>query len=226
MKNKIKSFFIEKKELLIFIGVVALVFIAVITVASIAINNKKDVPVSNYPASTSSTPASTSPTVGQTGANDPVVLKFTLPVSGEYETVRTFFDPELSSEELVSAVIDTGSKVIASTGISYAKADNSVFSVLAVYDGEVVAIEEDELCGTKVTIKHSDEVTSIYSSLSDVAVSLGDVVKQGATIANASTSIEDVAAGVHVYLQIQVNGSYVNPNTIIGKEIEEVSSVK
>ncbi|MGM9969869.1 MAG: peptidoglycan DD-metalloendopeptidase family protein [Anaeroplasma sp.] len=226
MKDKIKGFFIEKKELLIFIGVVALVFIAVITVASIAINS--NVPVSNNPVDTSdesSEPSNTN-VVTPDPTTPPVALKFLLPISGEYEIVRTYFDSSLSSEELVSAIIDTGSKIITSTGISYAKKDNSVFSVLAIYDGEVVSIEEDELSGAKITIKHSDDIISIYSSLSDVKVSVGDSISQGTTLGNASASIDDAAAGVHVYLQIKVNNSYVNPNTIIGKEIDEVSATK
>ena len=140
--------------------------------------------------------------------------------------VRTFFDPSLSSEELVSAIINTGTKVITSTGISYAKKDNSIFSVLAIYDGEVVSIDEDELSGAKITIKHSDDIVSIYSSLSDVKVSVGDLITQGTNLGNASASIDDAEAGVHVYLQIKINDSFVNPNTIIGKEIDEVSATK
>ena len=226
MKDKIKGFFIEKKELLIFIGVVVVVFLAVITVASIAIN--RNTPVSDDDLDITSVPSTSQPTTTPTQSTtiEPIILRFSLPVSGEYNKVRTFFDPELKTEELVSAVIDTGSKIITSTGISYSKSDNTSFSVLAIYNGEVVDVTSDELKGSSVTIKHSNDIISVYSSLTDVCVSVGDIVEQGNKIASASTSTNDVKAGVHVYLQIKINDKYVNPDAVFGLELEDVSAEK
>ena len=45
--------------------------------------------------------------------------------------VRIFFDNSLTDEELASAIIDNGSTLETSSGISYAKKDNSTFSVLS-----------------------------------------------------------------------------------------------
>ena len=112
-----------------------------------------------------------------------------VPVSGEYEVVRIFFDSSLSDEELVSAIIFTGSYMIESKGISYAKSDNSVFDVCSIYDGKVTSVEEDELNGVCVTIQHADDVVSIYSSLSNVNVKVNDTVKVGQVIGKASTSL-------------------------------------
>ena len=226
MKEKTKRFFIEKKELLIFIGVVVFVFAAVIGIATLALNSRKkgetDIPVDPTPdVNDPSTNGGSTPQ-----PNLPVVEKFTLPLTGDYKLVRTFFDETLSDEELESAVIVTGSEFITSTGTSYAKANNATFDVLAIYSGTVLSVTEDELAGTTVEIKHSNNVVSVYSSLSDVKVKAGDTVKQGAVIAKASTSINDTEAGVHVHLEVKVNGKYLNPTTIFGKEIEEVAEVK
>ncbi len=136
--------------------------------------------------------------------------------------VRIFFDLSLSDEELVSAIISTGSYMIESKGVSYAKSDNSVFDVCSIYDGKVTSVEEDELDGVCVTIRHADGVESIYSSLSDVSVKVNDTIKLGQTIGKASTSLTDVEAGVHVHLEVKVNDAYVNPTTVFGKELSEV----
>ena len=224
MKDKIKRFLIDKKELLVFIAVVLVVFATVITIASLALS---DVPATGDDPVVDE-PGTDEPGVDEPGTDepDPVVKKFALPLSGEYEVVRIFFDTNLAEEELVSAIITNGSYMVESKGMSYAKADNSVFDVSAVYDGEIVSIDEDELDGTTVTIKHSDSVISIYSSLSDVSVSVGDQVTCGQTFAKASTSMLDVEAGVHVHLEIKVNNSYVNPASVFGKEITEVAAMK
>lgn len=229
MKEKIKRFFIEKKELLIFIGVVVFVFAAVIGVATLALNsgNKEkpnDQPVDQLP-SDDIKPDDKTPTPSD-DVTPPVIEKFSLPVAGEYELVRTFFDESLSDDELETAVITSGTSMSTSTGVGYAKKDNKAFDVLAIYSGKVISVTNDELAGSTVVIDHGNNVVSSYSSLIDVKVSVGDAVSQGMTIATASTSILDTEAGVHLFLETKVNGEYVNPVSLIGKQIEEVSESK
>lgn len=225
MKEKVKKFFIEKKELLIFIGVVVFVFAAVIGIASLALNSKDPVQVNTPPIN--DTPDDDTPTVDTPDPVTPVVQdKFILPLVGEYKMVRTFFDPTLSNDELASAVILTGNEMIESTGISYAKEDNSSFEVLAVFDGTVVSVTVDELVGTTIEIQHDNKVSSIYSSLTDVSVKEGDKVEQGACIGKASTSISDTEAGVHVHFEVKANSKYMNPIEVYGKEIEEIVEIK
>lgn len=224
MKDKLKRFFIEKRDVLIFIGAIAFVFIAVFTIAGLALNNDDiviDVGKTTYP----STPTSSTPTESQVPSKSTEIVapkQFVLPISGEYKVVRTFFDINMSDDELVNAIIDTGDSKITSSGISYSKPDNSKFNVLAINDGEVVSVEFDDLAGDMIVVKHSDGLLSIYSSLEDVKVEIGDEVKLGDTLAVATTSTADAASGVHAHLQIKLNNKYVNPNEIYGKEIDDV----
>ncbi len=227
MKDKIKRFFIDKKELLIFIAVVVVVFATVITIATMALN---DTPV----AKDDPTVEPNEPDNPTINPDDPVtpdepvteIIKFSLPVLGEYEIVRKYFDLSLSDEELEKAIIETGGYFLESKGISYAKADNSIFEVCSIYDGEVISVLEDELLGTCVTIKHSDSIISVYSSLSDVTVKVNDSIKVGQVIGKSSATLTDVEAGVHMHLEVKINNSYVNPTTVFGKEISEVSTSK
>ena len=224
MKDKIKRFFIDKKELLVFIAVVVVVFATVITIATLALNDTPvvgDDPVVN-PGDDDDDPTQKPEDPDDNNPVDLPKAKFAVPVKGEYEMVRIFFDLSLSDEELVSAIISTGSYMIESKGVSYAKSDNSVFDVCSIYDGKVTSVEEDELDGVCVTIRHADGVESIYSSLSDVSVKVNDTIKLGQTIGKASTSLTDVEAGVHVHLEVKVNDAYVNPTTVFGKEVSEV----
>ncbi len=228
MKDKIKRFFIDKKELLVFIAVVVVVFATVITIASLALN---DTPVSNDDPIVNPDDNKDKPTVNPNNPDDNPTLeqpkvKFAVPVKGEYEVVRIFFDASLSDEELEAAVIYTGSYFVESKGVSYAKSDNSVFDVCSIYDGKVTSVEEDELDGVCVTIQHADDVISIYSSLSDVSVKVNDTIKVGQVIGKASTSLTDVEAGVHMHLVVKVNNAYVNPTTVFGKELSEVQTGK
>ena len=220
MKEKIKRFLIDKKELLMFIAVVLVVFGTVIVIATLALNDK---PVAQEPI------INETPVVNPTPEpNEPVVVikKFSLPINGEYEVVRTFFDETLPDEHLVNAIISNGSYMVESKGMSYSKPDNSVFDVTAIYDGKVIDVDDDELYGVTVTIQHSSEVVSVYSSLSDVSLKVNDTIDKGEVIGKASTSVEDEEAKVHVHLEVLVKGNYVNPLNVYGKELNDLTNDK
>ena len=221
MKEKIKRFLIDKKELLMFIAVVLVVFGTVITIATLALREK---PVVQNP-----TPEETAPVIEPTPEKTaPVVVikTFALPISGEHEVVRTYFDQTMSNEQLASAIISNGSYMLESKGMSYSKPDNSVFDVLAIYDGKVVNVLDDELYGITVTVKHSEDVYSVYSSLSDVSLKINDTISKGEVIGKASTSVLDEEAKVHVHLEILVKGNYVNPLNVYGKELNDLTNEK
>ena len=220
MKEKIKRFLIDKKELLMFIAVVLVVFGTVITIATLALREK---PVNQEPT-INETPV-VEPTIEET-APVVVIKTFALPIIGEYKVVRTFFDETMKDEQLVSAIIDNGSYMLESKGMSYSKPDNSVFNVTSIYDGKVSNIVDDELYGITVTVKHSDDVYSIYSSLSDVSLKINDSVSKGEVIGKASTSVLDEEAKVHVHLEILVKGNYVNPLNVYGKELNNLTNEK
>ncbi len=224
MKDKIKRFFIDKKELLIFIAVVVVVFATVITIATMALN---DTPVANDDPTVEPDNPTINPDEPIT-PEEPVteIIKFSLPVTGEYQIVRNYFDLSLSDEQLEKAIIETGGYFLESKGISYAKTDNSIFDVCSIYDGQVISVLEDELAGICVTIKHSDSIVSIYSSLSDVTVKINDAIKVGQVIGKASATLMDVEAGVHMHLEVKINNSYVNPTAVFGKEMSEVGTTK
>lgn len=89
----------------------------------------------------------------------------------------------------------------------------SVQDVLAIADGKVESVNYSPLEGTIVEIKHSDELVSVYKSLSaDVAVKVGDEVKAGDKIGYTSqTAQSESKIGNHLHLELLENGKNVNP---------------
>ncbi len=86
--------------------------------------------------------------------------------------------------------------------------------VMAIADGTVTNIYTNYLEGTVIEITHSDGLVSIYKSLdSDVLVSVGDTVTVGQVIGSASNSMaEELNTGVHLHLELTLNGVTVDPN--------------
>jgi len=91
---------------------------------------------------------------------------------------------------------------------------NDDASVRSAYGGEVVSIENNYLTGTIVTIRHNDNLQTVYSSLDEnVLVKIGDRVSAGQTIGKVSTSAKNESAeGPHLHFEVLENNIKVDPN--------------
>lgn len=223
MKN-FKNFLKEKKDLLIFMGVLVLTFIGVIAIASFATKNNADEAGGNVDPG-GNTPTVPMPIPTPTPEVPPNVT-FSLPITGEYVITREYFDLE-NTETMPMAVRTNGTVFVESRGISYSKKDNTVFNVFSVFPGIVknVIEEEDSLEGVTVIIEHENGVTSKYSSLSSADVKIGDVVTANQKVGVAGTTIYDLEAGIHVHLELMHDNEHINPSAAIGKQTSELASV-
>lgn len=222
MKEKIKTFFKERKELLVFVGVLSLIFTSVILIASLTIGTEEDTPQAGITIDKTDPSVDVNPTI-------PVeVVKpiFGMPVDGDAIMVRSYYDSNKSTEELETAIINNGNYYTESTGVSYANQDDSKINVYAIYDGRVIDIIESESYGTLLVIDHGYDVKSRYSSLEEVKVSIGDEIQKGDLIGVGGTSIFDIEASNHVMLEVLVNNQNIDPATVYNKDIEQVSDMQ
>lgn len=225
MNNNFKNFLKEKKDLLIFIGVLIVTFISVLGIARIASKEEIDVEAGgniNTPIPTP-TPTDNTP-IPTPNINMP---KIQLPIKQNHIVKREYFDLTGDLSLLEDAVKTNGTTFIESKGISYGTEDNQVFDVYNVYGGEVINVSGDteSLEGYSVTIKHNDHVVSVYSSLSSVTVKIGDIIEDNIKIGVSGTTVKDIDAGIHVHLEVLYDNKYINPKNTIGKEISELVSM-
>lgn len=87
-------------------------------------------------------------------------------------------------------------------------------NVFAIFDGTVSNVEIDGDRGNSITITHADGFESVYSSLADdITLKVGDKVKKGQKIGNASDSDQlEEDLGEHLHLEILKDGNFVDPN--------------
>lgn len=81
--------------------------------------------------------------------------------------------------------------------------------VVAADSGTVTVAEWGESGGNYVMIDHGNGFVTMYLHNSSLAVSVGDVVSQGQTIAYAGST--GYSTGTHCHFSVFLNGSYVNP---------------
>lgn len=82
--------------------------------------------------------------------------------------------------------------------------------VNACADGTILSIEESQTLGTTVTIDHGAGVAVKYSAIEKPKFSVGDSVKMGDVIGNASTVPSECKDKSHIHIEILRNGKYVD----------------
>ena len=133
--------------------------------------------------------------------------------------VKSFYDYKEENHE--NSIIYYENTYMPNTGIIYK--GNETFDVLSIYEGEVIKIEEDEIMGTIVTIKHSETVLSIYQSLKDIKVKEGDLVNKQDVIGLSGKNNLSSDIGEHLHFELIVNGQNVDPEKYYGKTLEELN---
>lgn len=133
---------------------------------------------------------------------------------------NSFYDYKDENHE--NSIIYYENTYMPNTGVIY-KGEES-FDVLSVYEGEVIKVEEDEIMGTIVSIKHDQNIIGIYQSLKNVTVKEGDIVNKQQIIGESGINNLSKDIGEHLHFELVVNGKNINPEKSYGKTIEELNN--
>ena len=115
---------------------------------------------------------------------------------------KTYYDYLAEEASQENAIIKHDNTYIQNTGIDYV--GNNIFDVVAILDGTVEKIVEDDSTGKTIEIKHSDNSISIYGSLSEIIVKKGDEL--------------DKEMGNHLHFEVYNNGQNMNPEVYLNTE--------
>lgn len=98
-------------------------------------------------------------------------------ISDSVKVGRYFYDFESDEKKQENSLILYEDTYMQNNGVDYV--DNKNFDVVAILDGEIISIEDSEVYGKVVTIKHNDNLKSVYSNVDGVLVTVGYKVHQG-----------------------------------------------
>lgn len=135
------------------------------------------------------------------------------------KTGKNYYDYKGTEENQINSIIEHDNTYIQNTGIDYV-ADNT-FDVVAILEGTVVNVKDDETVGKTIEIKHDNGYVSIYQSLSEILVKKDDIVTQGQIIGKSGTNELDKDLGNHLHFEMYVNGQNRNPEDYLNKEIKK-----
>ena len=139
------------------------------------------------------------------------------------KVVQNFYDYKGKEKDQENSIINYDTTYLQNNGVAYGGI-NDTFDVLAALDGTVSSIKDDNLLGKVVTITHSNGITTVYQSLSEVTVKENDQVVQGTVIGKAGESNINKDLGNHVSFEIMKDGKYLNPENCYETSIDKLNS--
>lgn len=141
-------------------------------------------------------------------------------LNNDVKIVKSFYDYNADSEEQENAIIYYEDTYMQNSGVDYSAED--IFDVVSILDGTVISVEENDILGTTVQIRHSNDLISVYQSLSDINVKENEQVVQGQIIAKSGNSNINKELGNHLHFELYYNGSIVNPESYYDKSINDL----
>lgn len=149
------------------------------------------------------------------------VIKPLKPFTNENVNLSTsFYQTNENAENQQKSLIYYENTYMPNTGVLY-EADED-FDIIAVLDGNVKDIKTDEILGTYLILSHSDKLETVYYSLKDVKVNIGDNVKKGDIIATSGTTKLQTAKKQTLLFEVYYDGNLMNPLEFYEKNINEL----
>lgn len=163
-----------------------------------------------------------------------VLIEESVTVNEEINTtiIKPFTDEKVSiskyyyhykddNERQTNSLIKYQNIYMPNTGILYSSDEQ--FNVIAISDGTITSIKEDDILGYIIEIEHQNNLVTIYQSVSNVTLEEGSLVKQGDVIATSGpNNLENEKANC-LHFEVYKDGSLLNPESIYNIEIENIN---
>ena len=146
-----------------------------------------------------------------------VIKPFT---STEVEINKYYYNNNDEEQVQVKSLIKYGTVYMPNTGILYSS--NQEFDVVAILDGKVSNIKSDEILGNIIEVEHDNKIISIYQSVKDVKVKVGDKIKQGDVLAKSGPNKLDQTPDNCLHFESYKDGSLMNPEDLYNLDINSL----
>ena len=135
----------------------------------------------------------------------------------DVKIARYYYNMDDDSDRQKESIVYYDNTYMPNTGLDYTHEES--FEIVAIMDGTVIDIKEDEMLGKIVEIRHDNNIISSYAGLSEISVQKGEQIGIGTKIGMSGTSKINENLGNHLHLEIYQNGTNVDPLKIIGKKL-------
>lgn len=164
---------------------------------------------------------------------DKVFIKDTIPVSknennmiikpytnDKVKVYSYFYDFEGDTKKQLDSLIYYENTYMQNNGVDYS--NDEEFDVVSILDGEVISIEDNAIYGKVVTIKHNDNLKSVYSNVKNVLVNVGYKISQGEIFASSDTYKVDTKAKSLLHFEVYYKDNAIDPENLYTMSVSDL----
>ena len=142
-------------------------------------------------------------------------------LSEDVKIIKHFYekDSDVSTQE--NALIYYENTYMQNSGTLYASKD--AFDVVATLDGTVSNIKDDDILGKVVEISHTTNLTTVYQSLGETYVKIGDAIKQNDVIGLSGANKIDLNNKNSLLFEVYLKGLQINPEKYYEMDVKNLS---
>lgn len=164
---------------------------------------------------------------------DKVFIKDTIPVSknennmiikpytnDKVKVYSYFYDFEGDTKKQLDSLIYYENTYMQNNGVDYS--NDEEFDVVSILDGEVISIEDNAIYGKVVTIKHNDNLKSVYSNVKNVLVNVGYKISQGEIFASSDTYKVDTKVRSLLHFEVYYKDNAIDPENLYTMSVSDL----
>lgn len=133
---------------------------------------------------------------------------------------KNFYDYMAEADSQKNSIIYYENIYMQNSGIDYSS--DKAFDVVSILGGTVIDVKNDSVLGNIVEIRHSNELISVYQSLSEVNVKVDDKIIQGQIIGKSGKSNLNVDLDNCLHFELYYMGEVVNPSDYYDKSLTDL----
>lgn len=151
------------------------------------------------------------------GVKETIIKPFT---SDDVQISKNYYDYMGEADSQQNSIIYYENTYMQNSGIDYSS--DNIFDVVSILEGTVIDVKSDSVMGTIVEIRHTNELISVYQSLSEVTVKIDDKVVQGQIIGKSGKSNLNLDKENNLHFELYYMGEIVNPLDYYDKSLTDL----
>lgn len=157
------------------------------------------------------------PTLKEVNQNTQIIKPYN---SEKVAIAKSFYSKDSDEETQKKSLIYYQNTYMQNSGVLYNS--DETFDVLSVLNGTVKNIENDTLLGTYIVIEHDADLSTIYYSITDTTLKVGDAVKQGDVTGKSGTNKITDSKKNNLLFEVNYKGSFMDPEKFYSMNIEDL----
>ena len=147
--------------------------------------------------------------------------KMIKPFANDNVTIsKNFYDKDATEEEQQNSLIYYENTYMQNSGVLYTS--ENAYDIVATLDGKISDIKTDDILGNVIEIDHDNEIKTVYQSVDNIKVKVGDEVKQGDVIATSGANKLNNTNKNCLLFEVYHNGTTIDPEDFYNMNIEDL----